>query len=125
MRPAGVSRAVDAVLRWPYEGPISRSFRAAMTIEADMQLAYLRDPRLAAHALSPTPAWLWREDARQILWANPAGGSIFGAASPGVLVAMHFDSDHSAAAQGRGLAGTWPPAAATQRARWARLGGPT
>src|SRR5262245_27588586 len=99
MRPAGVSRAVDAVLRRPYGGAISRSFRAAMTIEADMQLAYLRDPRLAAHALSPMPAWLWREDARQILWANPAGGSIFGAASPGMLAAMRFDSGHSAAAQ--------------------------
>ncbi|HET9688453.1 MAG TPA: PAS domain-containing protein, partial [Pseudolabrys sp.] len=96
-----------------------------MTIEADMQLAYLRDPRLAAHALSPTPAWLWREDARQILWANPAGGSIFGAASPGVLAAMRFDSDHSAAAQVRRLSGTLPRAEAPRLERLRGFGAHT
>jgi hypothetical protein len=96
-----------------------------MTIEADMQLAYLRDPRLAAHALSPTPAWLWREDARQILWANPAGGSIFGAASPGVLAAMRFDSDHSAAEQVRRLSGTLPRAEAPRLERLRGFGAHT
>jgi PAS domain S-box-containing protein len=96
-----------------------------MTIEADMQLAYLRDPRLAAHALSPTPAWLWREDARQILWANPAGGSIFGAASHGVLAAMRFDSDHSAAEQVRRLSGTLPRAEAPRLERLRGFGAHT
>src|SRR5262245_9165611 len=96
---------------------LSAEVSAAMTTEADMQLAYLRDPRLAAHALSPTPAWLWREDAKQILWANPAGGSIFGAASPGVLAAMRFEPDHSAAAQVRRLSGTLPRAEASRLER--------
>jgi hypothetical protein len=49
--------------------------------ETDPQLAYLRDQRLAAHALSPAPVWLWSTDAEHILWANPAGAAIFDAAS--------------------------------------------
>ncbi|HVI14061.1 MAG TPA: hypothetical protein VM822_14430 [Pseudolabrys sp.] len=49
--------------------------------EANPQLAYLRDQRLAAHALSPAPVWLWGTE--DILWANPAGAAIFDAASPG------------------------------------------
>ena len=40
--------------------------------ETNPQLAYLRDQRLAAHALSPAPVWLWSTDAEHILWANPA-----------------------------------------------------
>ena len=51
--------------------------------EANPQLAYLRDQRLAAHALSPAPVWLWGTDAKRILRANPAGAAIFDAASLG------------------------------------------
>jgi hypothetical protein len=58
--------------------------------EANPQLAYLRDQRLAAHALSPAPVWLWGTDAEHILWANPAGAAIFDAASPGEASALHF-----------------------------------
>jgi PAS domain S-box-containing protein len=96
-----------------------------MTTKPDMQLAHLRDPRLAAHALSPAPAWLWREDGSQILWANPTGGSIFGAGSPGVLAAMRFDSDHSAAAQVRRLSGTLPRAEAPRLERLRGFGAHT
>jgi hypothetical protein len=125
MRSAGVSRAVDAASWRPYEGLTSGRFRAAMTTRPDMQLAHLRDPRLAAHALSPAPAWLWREDGSQILWANPTGGSIFGAGSPGVLAAMRFDSDHSAAAQVRRLSGTLPRAEAPRLERLRGFGAHT
>jgi hypothetical protein len=52
--------------------------------EANPQLACLRDQRLAAHALSPAPVWLWSTDAEHILRANPAGAAIFDAASPGL-----------------------------------------
>jgi PAS domain S-box-containing protein len=77
-------------------------------MEPSLQLAYLRDQRLAGHALSPAPVWLWSEDARQILWANPTGASIFEANSPGALASLHFDSQHPAAAQIARLAGTLP-----------------
>jgi PAS domain S-box-containing protein len=39
------------------------------------------DPRLALHATSPLPAWLWSANGTQVLWANPAGARVFGAAS--------------------------------------------
>ncbi len=41
------------------------------------QFACLSDPRLAAHALSPTPVWLWSADATRVLWANPTAAAIF------------------------------------------------
>ena len=82
-----------------------------------MQLAYLRDSRLAAHALSPTAVWLWSDDAKQVLWANPTGALIFEAASPGALVAMRFDPSHAAAAQVRRLSGTLPHAGAPRLER--------
>src|SRR5262249_12810361 len=37
------------------------------------------DPRLAAHANGPLPAWLWLADGTRILWANSAGIEVFGA----------------------------------------------
>ncbi|SHN69669.1 PAS domain S-box protein [Bradyrhizobium erythrophlei] len=37
------------------------------------------DPRLAVHATSPLPAWLWSVDGTRVLWANPAGALAFGA----------------------------------------------
>jgi PAS domain S-box-containing protein len=66
------------------------------------------DARLAAHALSPTPAWLWSHDATRILWANPTGAAIMQAASPAALEAMRFDVTQTSAAQIARLAGTLP-----------------
>jgi PAS domain S-box-containing protein len=39
------------------------------------------DPRLAVHATSHLPAWLWSADGARVLWANPAGARLFGASS--------------------------------------------
>ena len=72
------------------------------------QLAILRDPQLAAHALAPAPVWLWSPDADRILWANPAGAAIFDAASPREIALLRFDARHSASVQVFRLSGTLP-----------------
>jgi PAS domain S-box-containing protein len=69
---------------------------------------WLRDARLAAHALSPAPAWLWSTDATRVLWANPNGAAIMQAASPAALDEMRFDPAQSSAVQIARLAGTLP-----------------
>ena len=72
------------------------------------QLAILRDPRLAVHALAPAPVWLWSPDADRILWANPAGAAIFDAASPAAATLLRFDANHSASVQVARLSDTLP-----------------
>ncbi len=74
----------------------------------EFQPAWLKDPRLAAHALSPTPVWLWSADASRILWANPTAAAIFDAASPGALAQLNFEPQQTSAAQIVRLAGTLP-----------------
>src|SRR5579872_2037532 len=71
-------------------------------------LGYLSDPRLAAQALSPMPAWLWNADASCVLWANPTAAAIFNAPSPAALAAREFATAHPAAAQILRLAATLP-----------------
>ena len=83
----------------------------------EFQNALLSDPRLAAHALSPTPAWLWSADASRVLWANPTAAAIFNAESPGAASALRFDPDHPAAAQIVRLAGTLPQGGASRLER--------
>lgn len=63
------------------------------------QLDCLLDPRLSPHAASPRPIWLWSADAHHILWANPTGAAIFGAASPAAAAALEFPATHPAASQ--------------------------
>ena len=46
--------------------------------EADFQLQGIRDPRLAVHAMSSLPAWVWSLDGAHILWANTIGARLFG-----------------------------------------------
>src|SRR5690349_13342076 len=75
--------------------------------EPEIQLSYLRDARLADHALDSVPMWLWAADAGRLLWANPNGAEIFGAA-PGAAPALRFDARHAAAAQIARLVGTLP-----------------
>ncbi len=77
--------------------------------ETGFQFTCLSDPRLAAHALSPAPVWLWSADATRVLWANPIAAAIFDCLSPGVLAAVGFEPAHLAAAQIARLAGTLPP----------------
>lgn len=48
------------------------------------------DSRLAVHATSPLPAWLWSADGTQVLWANPVGARLFGAASSARLADKIF-----------------------------------
>jgi PAS domain S-box-containing protein len=74
----------------------------------EFQFTCLSDPRLAAHALSPSPVWLWSTDATRILWANPVAAAIFDCSSPGAIASLRFELDHAAAAQIARLAGTLP-----------------
>jgi len=76
----------------------------------ESELALLRDPRLAAPATSPWPAWLWGADASRILWANAAGAALFGAADTPECVQRRFDVKNPAAAQIVRLAATLPSA---------------
>ena len=48
------------------------------------------DPRLAVHATSPLPAWLWSADGTRVLWANPVGALTFGAANNAGLASRIF-----------------------------------
>ncbi len=81
------------------------------------QFACLSDPRLAVHALSPTPVWLWSTDATRVVWANPTAAAIFDAASPGALAALRFEPEQAAAAQIARLAGTLPQGGAPRLER--------
>jgi signal transduction histidine kinase/PAS domain-containing protein len=76
----------------------------------ESELALLRDPRLAATATSPWPAWLWSADASRVLWANAAGAALFGAGDTRECVQRRFDSNNPAAAQIVRLAATLPSA---------------
>jgi hypothetical protein len=58
--------------------------------DAEFQWLALSDRRLAAYAASRLPAWLWTADGRRILWANPAGARLFGAASAAALSEKTF-----------------------------------
>ncbi|HEX7883068.1 MAG TPA: hypothetical protein VF499_10055, partial [Afipia sp.] len=53
--------------------------------EADFQLHGIRDPRLAIHATSSLPAWVWSLDGAHILWANTIGARLFGAYTAAAL----------------------------------------
>ena len=48
---------------------------------AEFQLYGIGDPRLAIHATRAMPAWLWSIDGTRILWSNPVGSALFGAAN--------------------------------------------
>lgn len=57
---------------------------------SDFQLRGVGDPRLAVHATSPLPAWLWSLDGTRVLWANPVGTKLFGAANATALAEKTF-----------------------------------
>jgi PAS domain S-box-containing protein len=47
----------------------------------DFELQGVSDPRLARHATSALPAWLWSADGARLLWANAVGAAALGAAN--------------------------------------------
>src|SRR5690348_13572728 len=51
----------------------------------DHQLRSVCDPRLALHATSARPAWLFAPDGSRVLWANPVGARAFAATSSAAL----------------------------------------
>src|SRR5258706_7760161 len=57
---------------------------------AEFQVRDVGDPRLALHATSALPAWLWSIDGTRVLWANPVGAGIFGAANGAALTKKIF-----------------------------------
>ena len=57
---------------------------------AEFQLRAVGDPRLAAHATSALPAWLWSIDGTRVLWANAVGAKLFGAANGAALTTKLF-----------------------------------
>ncbi|WJR77504.1 PAS domain-containing protein [Bradyrhizobium sp. NP1] len=56
----------------------------------EFQLRGLDDLRLAVHATSAQPAWLWSIDGTHILWANPVGAGVFGASHAAALAQRRF-----------------------------------
>src|SRR5450631_1998459 len=66
----------------------SRSCKAMNN--AEFQLQGISDPRLAVHATSALPAWLWSIDGTRILWANPVGARLFDAANGTALAKKTF-----------------------------------
>ncbi|EHR05775.1 PAS domain-containing sensor histidine kinase [Bradyrhizobium sp. WSM471] len=75
---------------------------------SDFQLRGVGDPRLAVHATSPLPVWLWSIDGTRVLWANPVGARLFGAAHATALADRIFGPADSHRRQIVRLAGRLP-----------------
>jgi PAS domain S-box-containing protein len=91
-------------------------------MHSDPLLTFLRDPRLANHAISAMPVWLWAADGTRVLWANAAGAAVLGAASPHALTERRMSAAHSLASQVVRLAGTLPHGGAARLERLRGIG---
>jgi PAS domain S-box-containing protein len=91
---------------------------------AEFQLRGVGDPRLAVHATSPCPAWLWSVDGTRILWANPVGARLFGAANGAILANKIFGPADSHRRQVAQLAGRLPRTGTTRLERLRGFGAP-
>jgi PAS domain S-box-containing protein len=77
--------------------------------QRESELQGVGDPRLAAHATSALPAWLWSTDGSRVLWANPVGARMFGAANSPELARKTFGPADAQRRQIAQLAGRLPP----------------
>jgi PAS domain S-box-containing protein len=91
---------------------------------AEFQLRGVSDPRLVSYATSVLPAWLWSHDGTRILWANPVGARLFGAANGATLAKKIFGPADSHRRQVARLAGRLPPTGATRLERLRGFGAP-
>src|SRR5271169_3263639 len=84
---------------------------------AEFQLRGIGDPRLAVHATSPFSAWLWSIDGTRVLWSNPVGARVFGAANGPNLAKKNFGPADSHRRQVAQLAHRLPPTGAIRLER--------
>ena len=83
----------------------------------ESDLAPLQNPRIAALATSPWPAWLWNTDATHILWSNAVGAAIFGAANTAEIRNTRFGAGDPSAVQILRLSNTLPSSGQERLAR--------
>ncbi|HEX2654024.1 MAG TPA: histidine kinase dimerization/phospho-acceptor domain-containing protein [Xanthobacteraceae bacterium] len=88
----------------------------------DPYLALLLDRRLAVHATSPVPVWLWTPNATHILWANAGAAAMIGPLPPADLPHRRFSMTHPMAAQIAQLAGSLPHSGAPRLERLRGIG---
>src|SRR6202140_2924383 len=91
---------------------------------AEFQLRGVGDPRPGVHASSPLPAWLWSTDGTRVLWANPVGARLFGAANGVSLSKKTFGPADSLRRQVAQLAHRLPPSGAIRLERLRGFGAP-
>src|ERR1700716_529042 len=91
---------------------------------AEFHLRGVGDPRLAVHATSGLPAWLWSVDGARILWANPVGANVFGTANGAALAKKTFGPADAHRRQVAQLAGKLLPAGAIRLERLRGFGAP-
>ncbi|MBB5047425.1 PAS domain S-box-containing protein [Rhodopseudomonas rhenobacensis] len=91
---------------------------------AEFQLRGVDDPRLAIHATSSLPAWLWAVDGTRIIWANPVGARLFGARNAAALATQTFGPADPHRRQVAQLAGRLSAAGATRLERLRGFGAP-
>jgi PAS domain S-box-containing protein len=91
---------------------------------AEFQLRGVGDPRLAVHATSALPAWLWSIDGTRVLWANPVGARLFGAANGAALTKKLFGPADAHRRQVAQLARTLPLNGAVRLERLRGFGAP-
>ena len=91
---------------------------------SELQLRGLTDPQLSVHATSALPAWLWSTDGPRILWANPVGARLFGAANSVSLAARTFGPADAHRRQVAQLARRLPPNGAIRLERLRGFGAP-
>ena len=85
--------------------------------QREFELQGVGDPRLAVHATSALPAWLWSTDGSRVLWANPVGARLFGAANGAALAKKTFGPADTSRRQIAQLAGRLPPTGAMRLER--------
>jgi PAS domain S-box-containing protein len=83
----------------------------------EFQLQGVSDPRLAAHATSALPAWLWSTDGTRVLWANAVAAQLFGTADSAELSKRPFGPANVHRRQVAQLAGKLPPNGAVRLER--------
>src|ERR1700742_820274 len=91
---------------------------------SEFQLRGVSDQRLAMHATSPLPAWLWSVDGSRVLWANPVGARLFGATNSADLAGKPFGPADPHRRQVAQLANRLPASGALRLERLRGFGAP-